>query len=128
MAKHWARILTALIFVFATISAPLHANATSTPTPAPAAMHMDGQYIEGMSDACAKAMGMQAHKPVKADHSGGCCANGCNCPLSHCPATPPELWLAGFGIRRVEPAAGLPAKTQTLRSYLVETLKRPPRA
>ena len=135
MAKHWARIVMGLIFVFVTISSPLHAQAMpamshDVPAAAPsmALMHMDG-----MSDACAKAMMAQANavksnKPVKTDHSGGCCSNGCNCPLSHCPATPPALAVASLAMPRIEPAMAISVETQTLRSYLVETLKRPPRA
>lgn len=128
MAKYWARIVMGLIFVFATISSPLHAQAMPVKSHDMAAAHMDH-----MSEACAKAMAAQAakakpHKPAPADHSGGCCSNGCNCPLSHCPTTPPLL--------AAEIAAPLHAGTtiapdregRTLVSLHGDTLIRPPRA
>jgi hypothetical protein len=131
----------ALIFVFATISSPLHAQAMtgmSHAAPAQAAakasMQVDGQ-MDGMSEECAKAMAAQAAKADTAktqkhgsmDHSGGCCSDGCNCPLSHCPATPPMLAAfvsIGLG-NRDQIAAGF--TQQSVKSYLADTLKRPPR-
>ncbi|CAM3168397.1 hypothetical protein [Asticcacaulis taihuensis] len=140
MLKLWTRLIVGLIFVFVTISAPMHAAAmgvmheAASASTAPAAM----PEMSGMSDACAKAMAAQMSaetsdakaKPSKAPkgHANGCCSEGCNCPLSHCPATAPILALAEYTILHVEPMTGIGTETQTLRSYLVETLKRPPRA
>lgn len=146
MLKLWTRLVVGLIFVFVTISAPMHAAAmgvmheakADTASMTKAAM----PDMTGMSDACAKAMAAQmaaqmaaenAHhkaKPAKAPngHAKGCCSEGCNCPLSHCPATAPMLALAGFAILHVEAATSSSSETQTLRSYLADTLKRPPRA
>ncbi len=91
MARFWARILMGLIFVFATISSPLHAQVMpSLEHAAPGAISTS---TDGMSAECAKAMAADAAraKPHKSmpDHAGGCCTDGCSCPLSHCPATPP---------------------------------------
>ena len=135
MAKHWARILMGLIFVFTTISSPLHAkamSATSHPVPGadrpPVSMSM-----AGMGDACAKAMMVEAakakpRKPATTDPSCGCCANGCNCPLSHCPATPPlsaamvpAPVFDGITVE-ADPVSRTPV------SFHTETLIRPPRA
>jgi hypothetical protein len=126
MAKHWARILMGLIFVFATISAPVRIQA------APAAAHSIAMPMDGMSEACAKAMTIQAakakpHEPGAADRSGGCCANGCNCPLSHCPATPPPP--AAGALAPLYDGVAVPAAPagRTLVSFHTETLIRPPR-
>jgi len=123
MAKHWARIVMGLIFVFATISAPLHVRAAPV-----ASMPMDG-----MSTACAKAMaaGTTKAKPSKqgaADPAGGCCADGCNCPLSHCPATP-ALPASGFSTPVHDGAAvRAEAAPRAIASFHTETLIRPPKA
>jgi len=135
MANYWARIAMGLIFVFATISSPVRAEAVPLKShDAPVATHAVAfVHMDGMGDACAKAMTAQpgrgkSHKPVPADHSGGCCSNGCNCPLSHCPATPSLL--------AAEIAAPLGAGTavlgeregERLVSFHADTLIRPPRA
>jgi hypothetical protein len=128
MAKLWARIVMGLIFVFATISSPLHAQAAS-----PAEAHTPvAASMDGMSAACAKAMAAEAgktkmHKPAPG-HAGGCCASGCNCPLSHCPATPPAL-AAALPAPAYDGAAVLAERTSaTLVSVHADTLIRPPRA
>ena len=122
----------AMIFVFVTISSPMHARAMpmhhdAASTPA-ASMNM-----EGMSEDCAKAMMAEAakakpQKPQSQGHSGGCCSDGCNCPLSHCPATPPLLASAISVEFHVEPSIRPAYAEQWLKSYLADTLKRPPRA
>lgn len=127
MAKHWARIVMGLIFVFATISSPLHAKAM------PAALHgvsapaapMASMPMAGMGDACAKT---KSHKPATADPSGGCCSSGCNCPLSHCPATPPILAAMVSAPFFDGTPIGADPVSQTPVSFHTETLIRPPRA
>jgi hypothetical protein len=129
MANVWARILMGLIFVFATLSSPVHAQ--SAPMKAhetPAVMH-----VEGMSDACAKAMAADAakakpHKSAPADHSSGCCSNGCNCPLSHCPATPSLLAAVITAPFHAGSAILVDRESQTLVSFHTDALIRPPRA
>jgi hypothetical protein len=118
-----------LIFVFATISSPVHAQAAPGKThETPAVMHMDG-----MSDACAKAMAADTarakpHKSAPAEHSGGCCSNGCNCPLSHCPATPSMLAAATPAPFHAGSAMLGDRGSQTLVSFHADTLIRPPKA
>ncbi len=138
MARLWARMLMGLIFVFVTISSPLHAQAmptadmTTHATVTPAATEQQ-MVMAGMSEDCAKAMAAaETHaksKPAKAPmgHGKGCCSDGCNCPLSHCPATPPALALESFAVPHVESASTGAAESQTLRSYLADTLTRPPK-
>ncbi len=138
MLKLWTRLMVGLIFVFVTISAPMHAAAMSVGPEDKVSTAGSAQSVmpemAGMSDACAKAMAAEhAHdkaKPAKAPtgHGKGCCAEGCNCPLSHCPATAPVLAPVGFAILHIEAANTGASKTQILRSYLADTLKRPPRA
>ena len=134
MAKVWTRIVLALIFVFATISSPFHARAhvqahiQTVSVDQPVAAH---GAMPGMSDDCAKAMSAAAQKAKPAqkapDHSGGCCANGCNCPLSHCPAT---LAVIGSDIVALPPVS-TSARTEmsdlALASNPSGKLKRPPR-
>lgn len=133
MARLWTRIVMAMIFVFVTISSPLHAQATPMHEHAAKQPAAQSMLMAGMSDACVKAMmaGAAKAKPHKSGmdgHSGGCCADGCNCPLSHCPATPPIL-AGGMPVEFHGEHAVVPADAQpSIKSYLADTLKRPPRA
>jgi len=142
MAKLWARMVMGLIFVFVTISSPLHAQAMpmaemTAPTASEPAATEHQMVMAGMSEDCAKAMAADMaadthakSKPANAPmgHGNGCCSDGCSCPLSHCPATPPMLAFESLALLHVEQASSRAADTQTLRSYLADTLKRPPRA
>lgn len=142
MAKLWARMVMGLIFVFVTISSPLHAQAMpmaemTAPTASEPAATEHQMVMAGMSEDCAKAMAADMaadthakSKPANAPmgHGNGCCSYGCNCPLSHCSATPPALAFDTFALPHVEAAVGLTSDTQTLRSFLADTLKRPPKA
>jgi hypothetical protein len=141
MAKLWARMVMGLIFVFVTISSPLHAQAmpmTGMPVHAASTPATAQQMVmAGMSEDCAKAMAAEVaandhakFKPAKAPagHGKDCCSDGCTCPLSHCPATPPALGFESFVLLPVEETSSLVADTQTLRSYLADTLRRPPKA
>ncbi|MGN6209432.1 hypothetical protein [Asticcacaulis sp.] len=129
MAKLWTRIVMALIFVFVTVSSPLHAQAMPAhPVKAAATMAMDG-----MSEDCAKAMAAQSAKAMtekhrSSGHSGGCCADGCNCPLSHCPATPPMLAAVIAAPLHVDSTIVGDHEGQTLVSFHADTLIRPPKA
>jgi len=88
--------------------------------------------MDGMSADCAKAMAAEAetaktHKPAP-DRAGGCCTSGCNCPLSHCPATPPALAVA-LPAPAYDGATVLADRAgPTLVSIHEDTLIRPPRA
>ncbi len=89
--------------------------------------------MSGMSAECAKAMSAQAAKdsPSKKQtgHTGGgCCANGCSCPLSHCPATPSLVTYVLPYVFHAEKSVLDGQSAQALPSYLADTLKRPPRA
>ncbi|MDI7774772.1 hypothetical protein [Asticcacaulis sp. EMRT-3] len=121
-----------LVFVFVTITSPLHATAMSL-----GQAHVPGAAqaasMPGMSAECAKAMAAQAAKdsPSKkaAGHmGGGCCSNGCSCPLSHCPATPSLLTYLLPAVFQMETSSLDGQSAQALPSYLADTLKRPPRA
>lgn len=133
MTKVWTRLLMGLVFVFVTITSPLHvqamaANAHQTVQAAAEAS------MPGMSAECAKAMAAQAardapSKSKPAGHmSGGCCSNGCSCPLSHCPATPSLLTYLLPAVFHMEATVLNGQSAQALPSYLADTLKRPPRA
>jgi len=129
MARLWTRIVMGLIFVFATISAPVHAQTMPGREPAAAVMSM---AIDGMSAECAKAMAADAAKakPHKTtpNHAAGCCTDGCSCPLSHCPATPPML-ASGVPAPFYDGGAVLIARVSAvLASVHTDTLIRPPRA
>jgi hypothetical protein len=127
MAKVLTRLLMGLIFVFVTISSPLHAHAmTQPPATEVAAHHMD---MSAMDEACAKAMAAAAAEDAMAhDEGGDCCDVGCKCPLSHCPATPVALFSEAFTLV-FHGRAVTPEPTQDiLPASLADTLKRPPRA
>lgn len=132
MAKVLTRLLMGLIFVFVTISSPLHANAMSTEPPVSegAAHVMD---MSGMDEDCAKAMAAaDAAKDMKAHDTsqkgGDCCDVGCKCPLSHCPATPVALFSDAFELIFHGQAVTSEPAQDILPAYLADTLKRPPRA
>lgn len=131
MAKVLTRLLMGMIFVFVTISSPLHAHAMTQGPASEAATHdMD---LSAMDEDCAKAMAASAQAAEEAKthdggHKGDCCDVGCKCPLSHCPATllglvadVSELIFHGKVITPQPEEDILPA-------YLSDTLKRPPRA
>eukprot|EP01042_Synura_sphagnicola_P033725 gene33725-43288_t len=93
MVKLWTRLLMGLVFVFVTISSPLHARtihpemtahtfAISSTMDADCARAMAAQHTAPQFKSLAKSL---AKSPAQTD--GGCCTDGCNCPLSHCPAT-----------------------------------------
>jgi hypothetical protein len=131
MTKVWTRLLMGLVFVFATITSPLHAQAMerhSQRTQATAEASMPG-----MSAECAKAMAAQAAKDSPSKKApghmgGGCCSNGCSCPLSHCPATPSLLVYNLPAVFNMETSSMAGQRAQALPSYLADTLKRPPKA
>ena len=123
-AHVWARIVMGLIFVLVTVSSPVHAHAM------PAKAHMTVPAMDGMDEACARAMhhlDARAKPHAPADHAG-CSVDGCNCPLSHCPATP-SLLAAEITL---PPHAGstvlADGDSQGSASVHTDTLIRPPRA
>lgn len=133
MTKVWTRLLMGLVFVFVTITSPLHAHAMATNAHQTVQAAAEAS-MPGMSAECAKAMAGQAAKgsPTKsksAGHMGGaCCSNGCSCPLSHCPATPSLLTYLIQGVFHTEESVLDRQSAHALPSYLADTLKRPPRA
>jgi hypothetical protein len=133
MTKVWTRLLMGLVFVFVTITSPLHAQAMAANTQQHAQPAAEVS-MPGMSAECAKAMAAQTAKdsPSKskpAGHmGGGCCSNGCSCPLSHCPATPSLLTDLIPAIFHMEELVVDRQSAYALPSYLADTLKRPPRA
>lgn len=134
MAKVWTRLLMGLVFVFVTMTSPLHAQASAGHDRSPQAT-AETTAMPGMDAACTKAMTVQAAKDKVSQtkkavgHMGdNCCSDGCNCPLSHCPATPA---LLTFGLPTVfhrEASSIFGGSDPALPSYLADTLKRPPRA
>jgi hypothetical protein len=131
MAKVLTRLLMGMIFVFVTISSPLHAHAmTQGPASEAATRDMD---MSAMDEDCAKAMAAAAQAAEEAKthdggHKGDCCDVGCKCPLSHCPATLPGL-VADFSDLVSHGKAIIAAPEESiLPDYLDDTLKRPPRA
>ncbi len=133
MTKVWTRLLMGLVFVFVTITSPLHAQAMAVHARQTVEANAEAS-MPGMSEACAKTMAAQAAKdaPAKsrpAGHMGsGCCSNGCSCPLIHCPATPSLLTYILPAVFQMETSTLSGQSTQALPSYLADTLKRPPRA
>lgn len=132
MTKVWTRLLMGLVFVFVTITSPLHAQAMAVKAHQSAQTATEAS-MPGMSAECAKAMAAQASKdkPSKntAGHmGGGCCSNGCSCPLSHCPATPSLLTYLLPAVFHIKTSSLDGQSVQALPSYLADTLKRPPRA
>jgi hypothetical protein len=132
MTKVWARLLMGLVFVFVTITSPLHAQAMSMKADARLQVAVEAS-MPGMSAECAKAMAAQSAKDTPAKKQsghmgGGCCSNGCSCPLSHCPATPSLLTNVVPYVFHAEKSALGTLPAQALPSYLADTLKRPPRA
>lgn len=133
MTKVWTRLLMGLVFVFVTITSPLHALSMTANAHQTAQITSEAS-MPGMSTECAKAMAAQAAKdaPAKSKQAGhmggGCCSNGCNCPLSHCPATPSLLTYLLPAVFHIETSSLDGQSAQALPSYLADTLKRPPRA
>jgi hypothetical protein len=137
MAKVLTRLLMGLIFVFVTISSPMHAHAMPT-EPAiadatDAAAATPDMEMSAMDEDCAKAMAAAAAaEDVKTHDTGSkgsdCCDVGCKCPLSHCPATPVALFSDGFELVYHGRVATSEPAQDILPSYLADTLKRPPRA
>lgn len=130
MAKVLTRLLMGMIFVFVTISSPLHAHAMVPAPSSEATTHeMD---MSAMDEDCAKAMAKAAAatedvQTRNGGHKGDCCDVGCKCPLSHCPATATALQTDVFELV-IHGKAVAPAPEETiLPAYLADTLKRPPR-
>lgn len=132
MTKAWTRWLMGLVFVFATITAPLHAQAMTAHSGHNGSA-MAQVSAAAMSADCAKAMKAQTARDISAKKAsnpmdGGCCSYGCNCPLSHCPATPSALAAVLPVLFPMQTSAVEWLMARALPSRLADTQKRPPRA
>lgn len=134
MTKVWTRLLMGLVFVFVTMTSPLHAQASVAGQDRHPQAAAEAMAMPGMDTACAKAMMAQTAKDKVSKNksagqvTGGCCSNGCACPLSHCPATPSLLTYILPVVFHREVSSMFGRSEPALPSYLADTLKRPPRA
>jgi hypothetical protein len=133
MTRFLTRLIVAAIFVFMTISSPLHAHVMPSQGAVAAAETMAAIDTSGMDEACAKAMAEAA----AADHSsdkhneksrGACCDVGCNCPVSHCASIAACISSGSLSLIQHGESMIPEGSSQDLPSYLSYTLKRPPRA
>ncbi|ESQ75798.1 hypothetical protein [Asticcacaulis sp. AC402] len=133
MTQFFTRLIVAAIFVFMTVSSPLHAHVLPSQGRVAAAETIAALETGGMDEACAKAMAEAA----AADHSGdkhhegkssACCDNGCNCPVSHCANMAASISCGSFSLIEHGERLVPEGSSQDLPSYLSDTLKRPPRA
>lgn len=130
MTKVWTQLLMGLVFVFVTMTSPLHAQTSVMEHD----HHLRATAMSGMDAACAKAMKAQiakdkASKTQQGRHmADGCCSNGCACPLSHCPATPALLTYSFPAVFHRVVSSIFDRSEPAPPSYLADTLKRPPRA
>ncbi|WP_157138882.1 hypothetical protein [Asticcacaulis biprosthecium] len=133
MTQFLTRLIVGAIFVFMTVSSPLHAHVMPSQGTVAAVETMAAMDANGMDEACAKAMA----EAVAADHSGdkhheekssACCDTGCSCPLSHCANMAACVSCGSFSLIEHGERLVPEGSSQDLPSYLSDTLKRPPRA
>jgi hypothetical protein len=129
MAQFLTRLMVGAIFVFVTISSPLHAHVMPSQGAFTAAETTAAMDKSGMDEACAKAMAEADHSGDKHHKKDGgtCCDTGCNCPVSHCTSMAACISSGSLSLIQRDVRLILVGMTQNLPSYLSYTLKRPPR-